>query len=423
MAPMNAPRRALRVTMVNKYYSPPHLGGVEAVVQTLSEGLVEHAGARVRALVCNEAASGAADVVGGVRVLRLPRLFSVSSAPVAPGLPAALRAEAGLSGPLGPEPSDVLHFHAPYPWGELSFLLARPDLPSVVLYHSDIVRQRRLLALYGPFLERFLDSVDVIVTSSPDMVRNSPMLSPRADRCRVVPFGLPESRLTAASGVDERAAQLRDMHAGRRLVLFVGRLVYYKGVDVLLEAMMQVDADLVLVGRGPLEDELRRRAAASGLRATFLPPQDDAELAAWYRAADVFCLPSVARSEAFGLVQIEAHAAGTPVVSTALPTGVPFANLDGVTGLIVPPGSSAALAAALRRLLDDEDLRRRLGAQARARVSREFTVPRMVAGTVEAYREAVEVHARRTGRPAARPAWSVDAASGGLDGERGGSAS
>ena len=409
MAAMNAPRRSLRVTMVNKYYSPPHLGGVEAVVRTLAEGLVEHAGARVRALVCNESPSCAEDVVGGVRIVRLPRLFSVSSAPVAPGLPAALRAEAGLRGPLGAEPPDVLHFHAPYPWGELALLTARPDLPSVVLYHSDIVRQRRLLALYGPFLERFLDRVDVIVTSSPDMARNSALLAPRAAKCRVVPFGLPQAKLAAGPGVGRRAAQLRAAHGGRPLVLFVGRLVYYKGVDVLLRAMAGVDADLVLVGRGPLEDPLRRQASASGVRATFLPPQDDAELAAWYHAADVFCLPSVARSEAFGLVQIEAHAAGTPVVSTALPTGVPFANLDGVTGLIVPPGDDVALGVALRRLLDDDELRSRLGTQARDRVLREFTVERMVAGTVEVYREAVELHARRSGRLNAGPDWLAGA--------------
>ena len=162
----------------------------------------------------------------------------------------------------------------------------------------------------------------------------------------MVPFGLPAERLAATPAVLRRAAELRAAHAGRKIVLFVGRLVYYKGVDVLVRAMAGVDADLVLIGRGPLEGELRELAAASGIaaRVTFLAPQDDDELAAWYHAADVFCLPSVARSEAFGLVQIEAHAAGTPVVSTDLPTGVPYANLDGVTGLTVPPGDAPALA-------------------------------------------------------------------------------
>jgi len=394
---MKLPERPLRVTMVNKYYSPPHLGGVETVVRTLSEGLVEHAGAQVRALVSNEARERLEETIDGVSVVRLPRQLALSSAPVAAGLPGALRDELRRQGPRVPEPPDVINLHSPYPWGELSFLRASPDVPSVVLYHSDIVRQKRLLTAYRPFLERFLDRVDLIVTSSPNMVRGSELLAPRAEKCRVVPFGLPAARLTATPAVLRRAEELRGAHAGRHVVLFVGRLVYYKGVDVLVRAMLGVDADLVLIGRGPLEAELRELAIAGGsaARVTFLGPQTDDELSAWYHAADVLCLPSVARSEAFGLVQIEAHAAGTPVVSTDLPTGVPYANPDGVTGLIVPPGDAAALAAALNRLLGDDELRARLGAQAQARARRELTVPRMVAGTLDVYAEAALRHAAR----------------------------
>jgi rhamnosyl/mannosyltransferase len=340
------------------------------------------------------------EIIGGVEVVRLPRQLALSSAPVAAGMPGALRDELRREGPHGPEPPDVINLHSPYPWGELSFLQASPDVPSVVLYHSDIVRQKRLLTAYRPFLRRFLDRVDLIVTSSPNIVRNSPFLAPRAEKCRVVPFGLPAGRLAVTPAVLRRAAELRAVHAGRQIVLFVGRLVYYKGVDVLVQAMAHVDADLVLIGRGPLEAELRELAAAGGIlsRTFFMPAQDEDELSAWYHAADVFCLPSVARSEAFGLVQIEAHAAGRPVVSTDLPTGVPYANPDGVTGLTVPPGDAAALSAALNRLLGDDELRARLGCQAQARALRQFTVPRMVAGTLEVYAEAAARHAARRGR-------------------------
>jgi glycosyltransferase involved in cell wall biosynthesis len=405
---MKMPKRPLRVTMVNKYYSPPHLGGVETTVRLLSEGLVEHAGARVRAVVSNEGRARLEETIGGVDVIRLARQLTLSSAPVAAGMSGALCAEMARRGANGPEPPDVMHLHSPYPWGELSFLRVSPDVPSVVLYHSDIVRQKRLLTAYRPFLERFLDRVDLIVSHSPNLVRNSEFLAARAEKCRVVPGALPAHRLAATPAILRRAAQLRAAHAGRHIVLFVGRLVYYKGASVLVRAMAGVDADLVLIGNGPLEGALRELAVASGsaARLTLLAPQDDEELSAWYRAADVFCLPSVARSEAFGLVQIEAHAAGTPVVSTDLPTGVPYANPHGVTGLIVPPGDAAALAAALDRLLGDDELRARLGGQARVRAVREFTVPRMVARTLTVYAEAIERHAARAAGSRARHAAS-----------------
>jgi len=393
---MRLPDRPLRVTMLNKYYSPPHLGGVETVVRYLSEGLVAHAGSRVRAIVCNEANTRLEETIAGVQVIRLPRQFALSSAPIALSMPGALRAEL-----CGPTPPDVIHSHAPYPWADLSWLRVNPDVPTVVSYHSDIVRQKRMLAAYRPFLERFLDRADLIITSSPNMIANSPFLSPRAEKCRVVDYGLHvEDIADPPVEVLARAEQIRAEHRGRKIVLFVGRLVYYKGADVLVRAMADIDADLVLIGRGPLEGELREIAVARGLsdRVSFLPPMGDAELSAYYRAADVFALPSVAESEAFGLVQIEAHAAGTPAVSTDLPTSVPYANLDGVTGLTVAVGDVAALAGALQRLLGDDELRARFGRQARERALSQFTVLRMVDNTLQAYGEAIERHAHTRGR-------------------------
>ena len=389
---MALPDRPLRVTMVNKYYYPPHLGGVETHLRDISEGLVEHAGAKVRAIVCNESGERAEETIGGVDVVRLPRQFALSSAPVALSMPGVLSAEMRR-----PEPPDVMHFHFPYPWGELSFLRSRPDVPTVVLYHSDIVRQKKMLAAYRPFLERFLDKVDLIIASSPNMVEHSEFLNPRAEKCRVVNFGLHVERIAGSASTLARAEELRAQHAGRKIVLFVGRLIYYKGADVLVRAMAHVpEADLVMIGRGPLEGELREIALANGMaeRVAWLGPQADDELAAWYHAADVFALPSVARSEAFGLVQIEAHAAGTPVVSTDLTTGVPYANLDGVTGLTVPVGDAGALAGALNRLLGEDELRERLGRKARERALADFTIPRMVEQTMDVYDEAIERHAR-----------------------------
>jgi glycosyltransferase involved in cell wall biosynthesis len=381
----------MRVTYLNKYWYP-HLGGVEYILRDIAEGVAARKGWSCRAIVANEGPETVTDTVGGVEVTRLGRAFAYASTPVALGMYSALKAEARRE-----DAPDVFNLHFPYPWGETAFQLADPRrtdrsrLPLVVTYHSDIVRQRMLGALYAPLLRRLMDRADLVIATSPDMVEHSAVLSRVSEKCRVVPFGLDPARYKATPAVVERAFELRMPH-DRPIVLFVGRLIYYKGADVLLRAMRDVDADLVMIGKGPLEADLRREAEVAGIadRVTFLKPVDDDELVAWYHAADVFCLPSVARSEAFGLVQMEAHASGTPVVSTTLTTGVPFVNRDGVTGLTVPPGDSEALAEALSELVADEGLRARMGAAARERVLREFTIDRMVDQTIAVYEEAAK---------------------------------
>lgn len=371
----------MRVTMVNKYY-PPHLGGIEFHMRDLATALAVR-GVEVRAIVSNEDNAVASETIDGVEVIRMARSFHYASTPVVPGMARALRKESAREGA-----PDLFHLHFPYPWGEVAWLRAKVSQPTVLAYHSDIVRQKVLLAAYSPILDRVLDRVDVILASSPNMVEHSPFLSRHAEKCRVVPYGIHVERYADTPELLARAAALREGH-GRPIVLFVGRLVYYKGPEVLVRAMAGVDADLVVIGRGPLKPDLEALAASAGIasRVTFLDPVDDDELAAWYHAADVFCLPSVARSEAYGLVQLEAHASGTPTVSTTLTTSVPFVNADGVTGLTVPPGDVPALADALQTLVTDESLRARLGAQARERTRAEFTIQGMVDRTLEVYAE------------------------------------
>lgn len=371
----------MRVTMVNKYY-PPHLGGIEFHMRDLATGLAAR-GVSVRAIVANEGCEAVTETIDGVEVTRLARSFAYASTPVVPGMARVLRKES-----TGDGAPDLFHLHFPYPWGEVAWLRAKVAQPTVLAYHSDIVRQKALLAAYGPILRRVLDRADVVLASSPNMVEHSPFLSRIAEKCRVIPYGVHVERYADTPELLARAAELRSGH-GRPIVLFVGRLVYYKGPEVLMRAMADVDADVVVIGRGPLKPELERIAAEAAIadRVTFLDPVDDAELAAWYHAADVFCLPSVARSEAYGLVQLEAHASGTPTVSTTLTTSVPFVNADGITGLTVPPGDVAALTEALRTLVTDESLRTRLGAQARARAFADFSVERMVDQTLAVYAE------------------------------------
>jgi len=373
----------VRVDLINKYFWPPHLGGVEHHLNMLSTGLAARPGIQVRAIVANEGRATVQERIDGVDVLRVGRAFAYASTPVAFGMPGIIRSHAA-----SPQRPDIFHLHFPYPWGETSWLVAGSPGPAVLTYHSDIVRQRVLGAAYRPLLRRVLERVDRIIVGSPPMIENSEALAPFADKCRVVPFAIETERFVPTPEIVARAEALKAQHA-RPVVLFVGRLIYYKGAEVLVRAMADVEADVVMIGSGPLRDSLEALAASLGIsdRLTVLPPMDDAELAAWYRAADVFALPSVARSEAYGLVQLEAHASGTPVVSTNLPTGVPWVNVDGETGLVVPPSDAPALAAALRTLLADDALRERMGEYARARAMSSFGISTMVDRTLAVYDE------------------------------------
>ncbi|MFL5537386.1 MAG: glycosyltransferase, partial [Longimicrobiaceae bacterium] len=173
---------------------------------------------------------------------------------------------------------------------------------------------------------------------------------------------------------------------GPRIVLAAGRLVYYKGFEYLVRAMRRVDAHLLIAGDGPLLGDLRRAAAEAGVEAKVTLLGRVPDLRPLYHAADVFALPSVARSEAFGIVQMEAMACGVPVVNTALDTGVPFVSPHGVTGLTVPPADAEALADALSRILDDAALRERLGRAGRERVAGELSAGRMARRTLALYR-------------------------------------
>jgi rhamnosyl/mannosyltransferase len=169
----------------------------------------------------------------------------------------------------------------------------------------------------------------------------------------------------------------------------VGRLIYYKGFEVAIEAMKQVDATLVIVGDGPLRASLEAQARTMGVegRVVFAGEIHNRDLRPYYLAADVFVLASVARSEAFGIVQLEAMAARVPVVNTQLDSGVPFVSRHGESGLTVPPGDAGALAAAINQLLADPALRKQYGGRGRARVETDFSAQAMSAAILRTYRE------------------------------------
>jgi rhamnosyl/mannosyltransferase len=364
-----------RVLHLGKYY-PPDKGGIETVVETLCRG--EQRWAETQALVIRRERATVFEVLDGVPVRRVGSAATIGAVSFAPTLPMWLaRADA-----------DVLVLHEPNPMALLAYYLARPAIPLVVWYHSEVIRPRwKYRLLYQPWLDFALRRAARVVVASPPMLEVD-ALAPYRAKCVVVPYGLPLEQYSPPPAVSARADALR-REAVRPTLLFVGRLVGYKGVEVLLKAMPGLDADAVVIGNGPCRQTLEATARELGLgaRVRFLGEVEGDELLARYHACDVLVLPSITRQEAFGMVQLEAMLCARPVVSTDVGTGVSWVNQHERTGLVVPPGDPRALHDALARLIGDAGLRRRLGDAARARVLEHFTAETMCNATRLLYQD------------------------------------
>ncbi|HVG05906.1 MAG TPA: glycosyltransferase, partial [Burkholderiaceae bacterium] len=238
-------------------------------------------------------------------------------------------------------------------------------------------------------MRRFVRDADALIGATPQHFATSLQIPPgKPMQIReVIPYGFDPAALAPSDASMITRDQLLNEHRNRSLILAVGRHVYYKGFDVLIRAMQGVDADLLIGGRGPLTASLKQVAADLGIshKVKFVGFIPDPLLVAYYEACDVFCMPSVERSEQFGLVQLEAMHCSKPVVTTRLGTGVEYVTLDGETGLLVPPRDSAALARALNLLLGDNARRTRMGTAGKLRVEKVFSVDQMVRKTVDVY--------------------------------------
>jgi glycosyltransferase involved in cell wall biosynthesis len=368
----------MKVLYVYKDYYPV-VGGIENHIRLICQGLRRSfPDVEPTVLVTNTTNQTVEEQIDGVRVIKAARLANISSAPISLSLFSQMRR-------LEP---DITHLHFPYPIGELAYLLGGRSRKMVITYHSDIVRQKYLLQVYKPFMRRLLARADAITVSNPNYIQSSPYLKPLANKCMVIPHGADVSRFAATDATRIKATGIRRRYGNRPLVLFVGVLRYYKGVGYLIEAMRKVDAQLLIVGRGPQGAAWQAQAEQLGLqdKVAFLGRVNDDELLGLCHACDLFVLPSIQRSESWGAVQLEAMACGKPVVCTELGTGTSFVNQNEVTGLVVPPENSDALAGAINRLLADPALRQRLGEAGRARATRDLSVDSMVDQLVRWYR-------------------------------------
>jgi rhamnosyl/mannosyltransferase len=370
----------MKVLQFGRFYRR-EFGGLERHVALLMEGMSHHA--HVDNVVAHMDGGNAVIAENGGRIFAVAGHGLIAGLPLAPRFPFVVRDLCER------ERYDILHLHFPDPLSQLAASMVRRKAKVVITWHSDIVRQKYLFQLYAPFMKRFLRRADAIVAATPAHFETSEQipLDIDAKRLHVIPYGIDASPFSPNDATRSKAAALRDRYGASRVIFAVGRHVYYKGFEYLVRAMKYVDATLLLGGTGPLRDQLERMAAESGLegKVIFVGRIPDDELPSYYTACDVFCMPSVERSEAFGIVQLEAMASGRPVVCCELGNGVNYVNRHGETGLAVPPRDPKALARAINALLADESLRERMGATGRARAL-EYSQENMVQRHLRLYR-------------------------------------
>ncbi len=373
----------VRPLHIGKFVPPPY-AGVEAHVDTLLRTLhPEVPGTLVAGESPQPRRPG--EALPPYRLLTARAYGRLSSAVLSPGVLRLTRRE------LASGRCNLLHVHAPNPWGDFAALQCRSDVPVVMTWHSDILRQRQLMKVYRHVQRRAIARADRIVVFTPKHYESSAQLHQLdiGHKLALVPIGIDFDRLELAHACPEVRAQLDAFARGRPTLLSVGRHVYYKGYPYLLQALarMRGEAVLVMVGTGLLSEALKQQAIDLGVaaRVLFLGEIDNAGLVSAFHHCDVFCLPSIEQTEAFGIASAEAMACGKPTVVCELGNGVNYLNQGGHTSLTVPPRDAGALAEALDTLVADTALRLRMGAAAREWVCNEFSLAAMKRGMIALY--------------------------------------
>lgn len=370
-----------KLTQLFKIYWPDNGGGIANVMESIADGF---SGCCQEMIVCQDSRhkKSTDDTYRGVAVRRSRQLFTLASTPVSIRFLLDVRKRT--------RDSDFVICHFPYPMIDLAVLLGWYHGKLIVWWHCGIEKYKRLVPFYRPLVMHTLKKADRILVSSTGNLVHSAMLRPFRAKCTVIPFSVSDAYLKRGRKYMQNrkeTAQERQHHAVQKkksevCILFIGRLVWYKGCDILIKAFAAMKAKncrLVLAGGGPLEQEMKTLAAklAPG-RVEFAGMVPEEEKLKWLEACDFLVLPSVSGAEAFGLVQIEAMAFGKPVINTSLPSGAPYVSVDGVTGKTVRAGHVRELAEAMDLLAQDQKMREEYGKNAWERVNREYTREVMV---------------------------------------------
>lgn len=377
----------IRPLIIGKYIPPP-FGGVEAHIDSLARALLPEV--KCTLLAAESPVKNKADPpTFPFEVKTVPCYGKFASVFLSPGVMNVAREE------LQSQRSNLLHIHAPNPWGDFLALRTPKNIPVVMSWHSDIVKQKKLMLAYQMVQKQVLKRVDKIIVFTPMHYPISKQLHQIdvESKIQAVPMGIDFSSLEPSFADPSILQTINRFAVGRPVLLTVGRHVYYKGYSHLISALAKSNSDavLIMIGKGPLTESLQNQTKALKLekRVLFLGEVSHPQLVAALHRCDVFCLPSIEPSEAFGIASAEAMACGKPTIVCQLQNGVNYLNQDGITSLTTQAKNENQLAKAIDTLIEDDGLRQKMGRAANAWVRQEFSLEAMKQGTLKVYESLV----------------------------------
>lgn len=368
----------MRILHFYKTYYPDTVGGGEQVINQLCRG-TERLGVTSSVLTLTNNSENLLLTQDGHTVYRAKRNFQIASNDFSFS---AIKKFSNLA-----KEFDVIHYHFPWPFMDLAHFMVGVKNPTIVTYHSDIVRQKILFRLYSPLMYKFLNDVDRIVATSPNYLATSPVLNKYKNKVDVIPIGIDKRSYPEPSA--EVVAKLQH-RVGERFFLFVGLIRYYKGLQTLLDALSGVNYPVVIAGSGPFEEQLKQQALRLGLKnIIFLGSVSEEAKVALLKLCYAFVFPSHLRSEAFGISLLEGAMFGKPMISCEIGTGTSYININNETGIVVPPSDPAAFRKAMRYLWENSGVAAEMGERAEKRYWKLFTADQMASRYVELYQELV----------------------------------
>lgn len=358
----------MKILQVGKFY--PIIGGVEKVMYDIVESMSERVDMCCDMLCASKNRHGEIIRINHAKIVCTPTWMKAFATMISPRMIIRL---CQIKSDY-----DIIQIHHPDPMAAFALWLSNYKGKIILHWHADVLKQKLALFFYKPLQNWLIKRADVIVGTTPKYLEASPFLQDKSLKKICIPIGIDPVRYDR-----EKVKLLRNKYEGKKLIFSLGRLVEYKGYEYLVDAARYLPDDyLVLIGgSGPLKESLDNRIVQNSLqeKVQLLGRVSDEDLPTYYAACDVYVMSSIWKTEAFGIVQIEAMSCGKPVVATKISgSGVDWVNEDGVSGINVKPMDGKAIADAVMQILSDEKKYAKFSKGAKERYEKLFRKETMI---------------------------------------------